>query len=58
MADQVTTAADLAQMTPAQRHQHYTDSIDTDLTQVRPAFLAQVQARLTRRIEQDTAKSA
>ena len=36
----VVTAAELEQMTPQERHEHFLASIERDLTQVSPAFLA------------------
>jgi len=58
MADRVTTAADLARMTPSQRQQNFEDSLDHDLSRVRPEFLDQVRHRLQQRIEHDATKSA
>jgi hypothetical protein len=46
----VTTAAQLAQMTPSQRQAHFDASVVTDLSRVQPEFLARVRARLDRRI--------
>jgi hypothetical protein len=44
MAGKVTTAAELDQMTPAQRHEHFEASVITDLAQVPPEYLARIRA--------------
>ena len=55
----VTTAAELERMTPAERQEHFDASVVTDLSQVRPEFLARVSARLEQRIAaQDASQSA
>jgi hypothetical protein len=55
----VTTAAELERMTPAERQEHFDASVVTDLSQVRPEFLARVRARLEQRIAaQDASQSA
>jgi hypothetical protein len=46
-------------MTPAERQAHFDASVVTDLSQVRPEFLARVRARLEQRIAtQDASQSA
>ena len=45
MASKVWTAAELEQMTPAERQAIFDASIVTDLDQVPPEFLARVRAR-------------
>lgn len=55
----VTGAAQLEAMSPAQRQAHFDASVVADLSQVSPAFLARVRARLERRIvAQDPSRSA
>ena len=46
----VTTAEQLASMSPADRQAHFDAAVVTDLSQVNPDFLAQVRARLGQRI--------
>lgn len=48
MASRVWTAAELEQMTPAERQAIFDASIVTDLDQVPPEFLARVRARVER----------
>jgi len=58
-AVKVTTAEELERMTPAERQAHFDASVVTDLSQVRPEFLARVRTRLERRIAaQDASHSA
>ena len=52
MASKVWTAAELEQMTPAERQAIFDASIVTDLDQVPPEFLARVRARAERIIAQ------
>ena len=47
----MTTAAELDQMTLAERQAHFEASLVTDLTQVPEPFLAKVRARLQTRID-------
>lgn len=42
----VVAAAELDEMTPQERHDHFTDSVVTDLEQVPQAFLAAVREQL------------
>ena len=52
----VVTAAELEQMTPQERHEHFLASIERDLTQVSPAFLAAVQEQAEPRIAERDAR--
>ncbi len=53
----VTTAVELERMTLAERQAHFDASVVTDLSQVRPEFLARVRARLEQRIaDQDASQ--
>lgn len=49
-ASSVTGAARLELMGPADRRAHFDAAVVTDLSQVSPAFLARVRARLEERI--------
>lgn len=51
MPEKVWTAAELDQMTPAQRTEIFNASVVTDLDEVPPAFLAQVRERAQARID-------
>ena len=46
----VTTAEQLASMSPADRQAHFDAAVVTDLSQVNPDFLARVRDRLGQRI--------
>ena len=46
MASKVWTAAELEQMSPTERKAIFDASIETDLDQVPPEFLARVRARV------------
>ena len=46
----VTTAEQLASMSPADRQAHFDAAVVTDLSRVDPDFLARVRARLGQRI--------
>lgn len=50
MARMVTTAAELEQMTPAERQSHFDASVITDLSQVPPEHLAPLRAWLEDRL--------
>jgi hypothetical protein len=46
MDHKITTAAELEQMTPAERHANFKASLVTDLSQVSPEYLARIRAEL------------
>lgn len=55
----LTTAVELERMTPAERQAHFDASVVTDLSSLRPEFIARVRARLEQRIAaQDASRSA
>lgn len=53
MAKRITTAAELEQMTPAERHAHFEASIIRNLDDAPPELLARARAR----VEQHIARS-
>ena len=52
----VVTAAELDEMTPQERHEHFVGSVVTDVEQVSPAFLAQVREQLAPRVAERDAR--
>jgi hypothetical protein len=59
MASKVWTAAELEQMSPAERRAIFDASIVTDLDQVPPEFLARVRSRVEKMIaESESTDSA
>jgi hypothetical protein len=57
VASEVWTAAELEQLTPAERHEIFEASIITDLEQAPAALVARAQARVERLIaETDTSQ--
>lgn len=52
----VVAAAELDEMTPQERHDHFTDSVVTDLEQVPQAFLAAVREQLEPRVAEREAR--
>lgn len=46
VARKVTTAAELEQMTPAERHEHFEASVVTDLSQIPPEYLVRIRTEL------------
>jgi len=54
MTQKVWTAEEIEELTPAEQDDLFDWSVVTDLSDVRPEFLARVRARLTDQIKNET----